>query len=164
MIETADTTPWLRADDSKGTTASTHYNFDVAEEVDDANVKISPEGLLRVLEGVAVATKTSESDMEPLTRWIASCKSIPSGNVPDLEIEGQDRKCDKEAAALSLHSWHAAIASALADEDSRQLASLALGVAFLRETCLQEQGPVAAISSRNFDYVWSLIQGALCNP
>lgn len=48
------------------------------------------------------------------------------------------------------------------EEDSRQLASLALGVAFLREKCRQAQGAtIAAVTAADLTLVWGLIHGVL---
>lgn len=157
------------ADHNDGTTTAAGdslgiNNSDGDDDDDDDECKIPYSSLLRVLRGVVVATKTSDDDAKSVVRWISSSSSNAhdhNHDCDDLILEDDDT-----AASLSLCDWRAAIASDfLEEEESRQLASLTLGVAFLREKSRQAQGAtVAAVTAAELALVWGLIHGALTSP
>lgn len=89
--------------------------------------------------------------------------SSPSGDSFDSSAHSQDHfhGHDDTATILSLCDWRAAIVLNFSEEeeDSRQLASLTLGIAFLRENCRQAQG--TAVTAADLALIWGLIRGAL---
>lgn len=130
----------------------------------DVECNIPRSALLRVLQGVAVATKTPDDSMEPVIRCISSRRIPDRGGGSNACAHDDDHGYDDDAAAgLPFCDWRAAIGSELpVEKGSRQLAGLALGVAFLREKC--RLAPVTAIgtaTSADLALVWGLIRGAL---
>ncbi|PGH13578.1 hypothetical protein AJ79_03571 [Helicocarpus griseus UAMH5409] len=115
----------------------------------DENFSIQRSEILRVLQGVAVATKTSEIDMEPIAQWASMYKARHAqtyAHSPCL------------TDSISFHDWHDGVTSDILKEESRQIANIALGVAFLRERSRKVQG---AVSATHLALVWNLIYGAL---
>jgi hypothetical protein len=164
MTTTNITRPWPPfADYNDGTAAAASNSLSAdSSSGDNDECKISRLALLRVLQGVAVATKTPDDDMKLVVQWISSRKVPCRNNASDSDI--YDHDYNDTTVALSLCDWRAAIASDLPEEEeeSRQLASLALGVAFLREKSRQAQGAsVAAVTAADLAIVWGLIHGAL---
>jgi tetratricopeptide (TPR) repeat protein len=175
MITTNRTSPWPSpADPNDVTAAATGDNLGADDGGgDNDECKIPRSALLRVLQGVAVATKTSDDDTKPVVRRILSCRIPRRGGTSNSDAHNHnhnhnhDHDHDDTAAALSLSDWRAAIVSDLPEEEeeSRQLASLTLGVAFLREKCRQGQGAtVAAVTAADLALVYGLIHGALTSP
>lgn len=164
MTTTNTISPWPPpADHNDGTAAAAGDILDANGDGrgDDDECKIPRSSLLRVLRGVAVATKTSDDVAELVVRWISSRRIPRRGSASNSDAGDHDH--DDTAAALSLCDWRASIASdppKEEEEDLRQLASLALGVAFLREKSRQAQGATAA----DLVLVWGLIHGALTSP
>ncbi len=158
MTTTNKTSPWP-PDRNGGTAAAASHGCSPNSGCsDDDECKISCSSLLRVLQGVAVASKKSDDDTKPVVQWISS---RGTGRRNDTSGSGDT------AGALSLRDWGAAIASDIPEEDeeSRQLASITLGVAFLREKSRQAQGAsVAAVAPADLEIVWGLIRGALTSP
>src|SRR5271155_4385600 len=143
MITTNRTRPWPPlADHNDGTAAAAGDSLGADDSGgDDDECKIPRSALLRVLQGVAMATKTSDEGAKPVVQWILSHRIPRRGASNSDAHDDDDDDDDHTTAALSLCDWRAAIASDfLEEEDSRQLASLTLGVAFLREKCRQVQG------------------------
>ncbi|KAF5518006.1 hypothetical protein CGCA056_v011291 [Colletotrichum aenigma] len=110
-------------------------------------MKIRQSSLLRALKGVATATKTGESEVESIKRWISSAST-----AGDPDGEGGVK-------GLSFDEWQRSLEVGLQDEgeDLQQLASLTLAIAFLRETCRQDRPAHADKLSR----CWDLVHGAL---
>lgn len=111
---------------------------------------ISRSALHRVFRGVVAATKTPDDVAAPIFRWILSC----GGKAKS------DQDSDDAAGALAPNEWCNAAAMDLAHEDSRQLARVAIGVAFLREKCRRSQDATAA----DLEWVWRLVHGAITHP
>ena len=128
----------------------------------DIECKIPYSALLRVLRGVVMATKTSDDAVKPIFQWILPRTIADRGGAFDLDTYDHDYDDDNMAATLSLYDWRSAIASNFSEkeEDSRQLASLSLGVAFLREKCRQG----ATVTAADIALAWGLIRGALTSP
>ncbi|KAJ5015267.1 hypothetical protein K4K57_000404 [Colletotrichum sp. SAR 10_99] len=110
-------------------------------------MKIRQSSLLRALQGVATATKTGESEVESIKRWISSAST-----AEDSDGEGGVK-------GLSFDEWQRSLEVGLLDEgeDLQQLASLTLAIAFLRETCRQDRPAHVDKLSR----CWDLVHGAL---
>ncbi|KAI8165877.1 hypothetical protein KHU50_006981 [Colletotrichum sp. SAR 10_65] len=110
-------------------------------------MKIRQSSLLRALQGVATATKTGESKVQSIKRWISSAST-----AGDSDGEGGVK-------GLSFDEWQRSLEVGLLDEgeDLQQLASLTLAIAFLRETCRQDRPAHADKLSR----CWDLVHGAL---
>ncbi|KAK2762875.1 hypothetical protein FQN54_001050 [Arachnomyces sp. PD_36] len=108
--------------------------------------------LQRVLQGVAVATQTSNTALEPVARWIEL--------YPDLY--DQRERPHNQAESLPFSDWHAGLASDILEEGrSHQIAALTLAVTFLREKSRRAEG---LISPPHLELVWALISGALTRP
>jgi tetratricopeptide (TPR) repeat protein len=164
MNTTNRTWPWPPpAGHNDGTAAAAGDTLGAHGGSDDYyGCKIPPSALLRVLEGVVVATKMSEDGAKAIVRWI-SLHRIPRRDSASDSDDDDPNDDHDVAAALSLCDWRAAIASDFPqeeEEDSRQLASLALGVAFLRQKSRQAQCATAAA----LELVWGLIHDALTSP
>ncbi|KAL8824245.1 MAG: hypothetical protein Q9170_008218, partial [Blastenia crenularia] len=136
-----------------------------SEVSDELGCRISPSALLRVLRGVSEATKTPTGKVEPLALWISS-KSLEGGVNSDLTTGSHDlgigkNDCQYPVDALRVDQWHTAILNEvpLNEKPLKQLASLALSVAFLREKSRGSQNTTAA----ELDGVWRMIHDALHN-
>ncbi|KAI8236305.1 hypothetical protein K4K54_003771 [Colletotrichum sp. SAR 10_86] len=110
-------------------------------------MKIRQSSLLRALQGVATATKTGESEVESIKRWISSA-SVAGDSDGEGGVKG-----------LSFDEWQRSLEVGLLDEgeELQQLASLTLAIAFLKETCRQDRPAHADKLSR----CWDLVHGAL---
>ena len=150
--------PWMATGEHKDGTAA------VVAAVDD-ECKIPRFALLHVLQGVVVATKSSDEGVKSVAQWISSCKISHSRRASDSDAyDGDD---DDTAAAFLLYDWRAAIESDLPkeEEDSRQLAGLTLAVAFLREKGRQARSiTITGVTAPDLDLVWDLIHAALTSP
>ncbi|KIO11996.1 hypothetical protein M404DRAFT_19820 [Pisolithus tinctorius Marx 270] len=111
---------------------------------------ISRSALHRVFRGVVVATRAPDDVAAPIFRWILSC----GGKAES------DQDSDDAAGALAPNEWCNTAAMDLAHEDSRQLARVAIGVAFLREKSRRSQHTTAA----DLEWVWGLVHGAITHP
>ncbi|KKZ63060.1 hypothetical protein EMCG_02561 [[Emmonsia] crescens] len=142
MVDKARPRPLHSSNDRIQTASvSTDVDYD-----DDHNFKIPSLELLRVLQGVAVATKMLAINVEPIAQWVSSY-GTHKHDMPD---------------SLSFRDWNEGTASNfLKDEESLQLANLALGVTYLREKSRRAQGDVSA---SHLALVWGLIHGALTSP
>lgn len=132
---------------------------------DDSGFKdcnVPKASLLRVLQGVAIATKTLGESSDLVAQWI-SRRTPPSFGRRGTVIHGEAPNRDRDhntATALSLDYWRGAIESDLPRAtNSRQLASLALGIAFLRAK--SRLGPENQLSPKELTTVWQLIHRAL---
>ena len=122
----------------------------------DVPFEIECSAYLTMLEGVAVATKTSEEDEKLVARWILSYETQHSSSTSELTHE------DHVSNTRSFNAWRTSIASHFSeqDENSRQLANLALAITFVREKCRQGQN----INATALAVVWNSIYGALASP
>ncbi|OAX84346.1 hypothetical protein ACJ72_01289 [Emergomyces africanus] len=113
---------------------------------EDDNFEIPSSELLRVLRGVAVATKTPDINMEPIGQWVSSYLT----------------QKEDMTGSLSFCGWKAGIAfNFLQHEESLRIANLTLGVTFLREKSRRAQG---VVSATHLAQTWELIHGALTSP
>ncbi|OJD28502.1 hypothetical protein ACJ73_00101 [Blastomyces percursus] len=113
---------------------------------DDDSFGIPSSELLRVLQGVAVATKTPAVNVEPIAKWISSYRT-PKDDPTDF---------------LSFGDWNEGIVTNFPKEDEQlQIANLTLGVTFLREMSRRARGKVSLI---DLALTWDLIHGALTSP
>ncbi|OJD15805.1 hypothetical protein AJ78_03985 [Emergomyces pasteurianus Ep9510] len=144
MVDNARTRPLSSgSSDDLIPTANVDSNADNNE---DDNFDIQSSEFLRVLSGVAVATKTPAINIEPVARWASS-----------FGIENDDR-----AGSLFFRVWKAGIESNfLKHEKSLQIANLTLGVTFLRERSRRAEG---VVSATHLALTWDLIHGALTSP
>jgi tetratricopeptide (TPR) repeat protein len=133
-----------------------------ADDSGGGQCKIPRLALLQVLEGVVAATKTSDDSAKLVVQWISSRKIPRHGGPPDLDTNEHELDHDDTVATLSLYEWHILIASDFLEEkeDARQLASLTLGVAFIREKGRQAQ----TVAASDLSLIWGLIYGALTSP
>ena len=114
----------------------------------DSELRISRSALLRSVEGVAAATTTSRDDVKPILQYTQLCN-------------------DGSTSGISLRDWCTVLLPKFAESDklSKQIASLALGVSFLREHSRQIKADgISAVDETNSALVWSLIHGALTSP
>lgn len=145
----------------------TDYNGDTAASIGSGGgeneCKIPFTALLQVLEGVAIATKTSDDGINPVVQWITSRRSPHHSGAFNSDTRSHDHNDHGHDTdvSLSLYNWRASIKTDFSkgDEHSRQLASLALGVAFLRENSRQAEG--STVAAADLALVWGLIHGAL---
>ncbi|PGH02384.1 hypothetical protein GX51_04692 [Blastomyces parvus] len=99
--------------------------------------------LLRVLQGVAVATRAPAVKVEPIARWISSYGT-------------------QKADLADFGGWNEGISSNfLKGDELLQIANLTLGVTFLREKSRRASGEVSII---DLALTWDLIHGALTSP
>jgi ankyrin repeat protein len=136
-----------------------------AQECNGASDKtdIPVASLLRVLGGVAAATKAPNASVQPLAEWISQHGARCCANTPQAFTQlhcgiVNDAK-SVPGAAPSVEAWLAGIASGPAahDEGLRQLAELTLGVAILREKSRRGMD----FTTVDLDVIWSLIHDAL---
>ena len=114
----------------------------------NSELEISRSALLRVVEGVAAATKTSRDDVKPILQSIQLCN-------------------DGSTSEMCLRDWCTVLLPGFAETDelSKQLAGLALGVGFLREqNRLTSVDAIFTIDESELALVWSLIRSALASP
>ncbi|KAF2097745.1 hypothetical protein NA57DRAFT_40367 [Rhizodiscina lignyota] len=119
--------------------------------VDECVCKIPPSALLRMLHGVGVATKTPEGIIELVAAWILS-RRVTGFHTPDNDQIDAD-------VSFPLSKWIDTIDSSHLREsdDFLSLASMAIGVAFLRESCRQDHH----VTDAELEIVWQLIFKAL---
>lgn len=124
------------------------------DDFEDATL-LSRASLLRVLEGVAVATKVSEADVEILCNIIrefqyehASCRS-----VEDLPQAAEDM------GHPNFTQWYRLLAGipGSSGHGLRQLAQVTLAIALLRESARC----ALAVDATRVDKIWSLIHDAI---
>lgn len=118
---------------------------------------ISLPALLRVLEGVGVATKTSAEVAELVTRWTS--RNLSAGPNTRSDTANSKYIPGDITVAHSLRDWSDVIAHGWEPEKYRDLVRLALGVAFLREN--GRRGVDG--TEEDLSYVWDLIHGALAD-
>jgi hypothetical protein len=113
--------------------------------------------LLRVLEGVGVATKTSDH-IEALRATWPSFRSSQSQAMLTHHVAGSSNGASHNPSiSLLLHEWNDQITSDIRCEKARQLVKLALGVAFLRE-----RGRLGLkVVADDLSFAWMLISGAI---
>ena len=124
--------------------------------------KVSRLALLRVLQGVSVATKTSDEDMKPVVDFFSFHRFQSCSPHLDLNPNSHDyHNYNNIATAFSLLDWVEAIKVVFPkdEEDLRQLAFLALGVSFLRQKSRQTDG--TGTTTADLTSVWGLICGVL---
>ena len=116
---------------------------------------IPREVLLRILKGVGVATKMPADDMEGLLQWFSTYGLRTSQYPAGLDFVS----IDDTANALTLHEWLDAVKNDLPGDQIKfkNLADLALGLAFLREMSRRSQ----SINSAELEVIWRLIYGTL---
>ncbi|OJJ30811.1 hypothetical protein ASPWEDRAFT_44796 [Aspergillus wentii DTO 134E9] len=115
------------------------------------NYIIPASSLLRVLQGIVVATKLPQSKTEPLVQCF-------SGGVTGTDIRPADREL-----SLSVGKWRDEVYSIPEENKSEKdglqhLSNLAIGIAFLREQGRQSQD---AVTGTELATVWEMVHGAL---
>ena len=126
--------------------------IDASERSVQHEIKISVSALSHVLRGVEVAMKASRQYVEPIELWLSSQSASGAGNA---------RRSLNDAVinACSISEWRSGLSFGLqtSPEDTKQLASITLAVAFLREKSRLEQH----VSSTEISTAWDLIHTAL---
>src|SRR5437667_4730059 len=127
-----------------------------ANVADDAT-SIVAASLLRVLEGVAVATKAPDEYVQPFAQWLRHY-GVVEGNNSRLGITATNTKSALDLA-LPFGEWRAAITSnsETCNEGVRQLAQVTLAVALLREKARRG----IDVDTTSLDTIWSLIHEAI---
>ena len=110
-------------------------------------LQIPRSSLLQVLQGVVVATASSDEDAKPLNSWITSW---------NLVEEPENKADNRSSQSFPFSAWKKAIDADLSG-NTRPLAGLTLGVAYLRETCRQDR----VASPSDLSQVWNIIYEAL---
>ncbi|EEQ85427.2 uncharacterized protein BDCG_08696 [Blastomyces dermatitidis ER-3] len=129
-----------------GSTRAASVNTDDYLSFDDDSFYIPSSELLRVLQGVAVATKTPAVNVDPIAQWIS--------------LYGTQK--DNPTDSLSFGDWNEGIVTNFLKEDELlHIANLTLGVTFLREKSRRARGEVPLI---DLALAWDLIHGALTSP
>ncbi|KAF2192828.1 hypothetical protein K469DRAFT_735688 [Zopfia rhizophila CBS 207.26] len=130
-----------------------------ASVANDANdeTSIAAASILRVLEGVAVATKAPDEYVQPLAQWLRRY-GVVEGNDSPLGITAIDTKSALDLA-IPFGEWRAAINSSSenCNEGVRQLAQVTLAVALLREKARRGLD----VDTASLDTIWSLIHEAI---
>jgi hypothetical protein len=118
---------------------------------------IAAASLLRVLEGVAVATNAPDGYVQPLAQWLRHY-GVTKGSNPPLGTPPTDSKTTLDLA-LPFGEWRAAIASSSENnkEGVQQLAQITLAVALLREKARRGLD----VDTASLDTIWSLIHKAI---
>ncbi|KAI1636914.1 hypothetical protein F4809DRAFT_640994 [Biscogniauxia mediterranea] len=113
------------------------------------DLKIPHSSLLYLLPGVAEAFKLSTDITEPVSKFIHSCTGA-----------------GETASALSLSDWLAAIPAHIEGETLRQVATITVAVAILRERCRQapDESTAGVLAADELNLVWDLIHNALTTP
>ena len=114
--------------------------------------------LEHVLQGVAVATKAAEHYGKATAAWFASCDG-----ADDSSTTPPESRSDNNLSHSAIHYLEERFDAVERISDAfevRQLASLTVAVAFLRESSRRS----LAISTSNLDLVWRLIYTALTLP
>jgi tetratricopeptide (TPR) repeat protein len=106
--------------------------------------KVLSSALRQCVEGVSVVAKTCEHSAKPVVEWISSCRTSDADTQDDT------------AVGTSLRGWQDVISS-MEVKEHRQLAGLALSIAFLRE----KTRTAAVVIAADISLVWSLIHSAL---
>ncbi|KAI2778873.1 hypothetical protein F4815DRAFT_476123 [Daldinia loculata] len=107
---------------------------------------VSSISLLRILQGVAVATKSPED--------------IPHRIIHSVCPTAADNH--EDGVALSFGDWRTAIETKIPDEDTRQVANIGLAIAYLRELYTGKEGDARkAVSEADIVLIWELIRSAL---
>ncbi|MBE3041214.1 tetratricopeptide repeat protein, partial [Candidatus Bathyarchaeota archaeon] len=118
--------------------------------------RIPRSAIVHVLQGVAVAAKTSFHVYNSVEKW---ARGVSPHIVPTPDGPGGSE--DKTKDVLSLDEWCSALQSRFEDQDeSRHIAAVAVAVSFLRGSA-RENKPVP---SKDLDIVWGLIHDALSPP
>lgn len=154
-------------DTSTKSNALTNSSLNIRRGNEDGDeTRLSVAQLLRVLKGVAVATKAHKDIVKPLAAWISQhdarhCAHTSQGSS-DIQDVAVDDNQSLSGDTQSIQAWIAGIAynSLTDDEELRQLAKLTLGVAILRELslCGRDHKP------GDLDKIWCLIHDALTGP
>ncbi|KAI0378802.1 hypothetical protein F5Y04DRAFT_261073 [Hypomontagnella monticulosa] len=125
--------------------ANKYKRASIAEEPSDT-CKIPSTSLVRVLEGVVTATKSAKDAADRILQLI--CGDSSRGN--------------EAAITLSFKGWLESITTHVHDEDLRQIANVALAIAYLRELYKQpEYDPCEAVRQNDLTAIWRLIRNAL---
>jgi tetratricopeptide (TPR) repeat protein len=109
--------------------------------------------ILRGLNGVAVATKAVDGEVERIAQAITTATSVQRS--PTLNLD--QRALNDSDVALSLRNWHAHITATTLEENLRHRANIALAMAFLCQSGRQN----ISIHAVDLDFVWSLVREAL---
>ncbi|KAI1498581.1 hypothetical protein F5X99DRAFT_320986 [Biscogniauxia marginata] len=131
-------------------------NHTYGNETNNNSFKIPRSSLLEVLQGVSVAFKLSDNSTKAVTQFFHS-HSKPSHLKVEEEIT---------TSAPSFRSWLAAIPDHIVEETPRQVASVAVAVAVLREKCRQatDESTAGILSIDKLGLVWDIIYHALTSP
>jgi hypothetical protein len=128
-----------------------HSRFD---DIEDATL-LPRASLLRVLEGVAVATKAPEAQVEILCNLIREFqhKHAPCRSVKDLPKSAED------IGHPNFTQWYQLLAGVPGSnrQGLRQLAQVTLAIALLRERARRE----LAVDSTRVDKIWNLVHDAI---
>jgi tetratricopeptide (TPR) repeat protein len=109
--------------------------------------------ILRGLNGVAVATKAADCEVERIAQAITTATSAQRS--PTLNLD--HRALNDSDTALSLRNWHAHITATALEEKLRHRANLAIAMAFLCQSGRQN----ISVHAVDLDFVWSLVRKAL---
>ncbi|KAE8165156.1 hypothetical protein BDV40DRAFT_309614 [Aspergillus tamarii] len=123
------------------------------------NCRLTSSVLLRVLEGVAVATLLDESSYQQL---------VQTFSLGDAVAEGVNSRIDNDVAqSLPLSDWLAKVSDISCDDKNNQLlirhlADLVLAIALLRESGRSTDNPgLPAVSEADLTIAWNMIRGVL---
>jgi hypothetical protein len=137
----------VNASDSRGHNGKEHMDQ-----------KIPMPMLIRVLEGVAVATKVSEDDVKLAAKWLADPDR--SNSAPSTDTEDQCPSATGPATIYTTREWHELVRTRPSNDKVQRLASLTVAVAFLRTTSRNK----LALTASDLDITWDLIRAALSSP
>ena len=130
--------PSLDDSDTGVATPLTDWDIELEHEI-----SISWSAFLRGLDGVAVATKAADSEVERIAHVL---KTKTSADI----VLG-------DPIALSLRSWHTHIVAVALEESQRHRASLAVAIAFLGQSGREN----VSVRATDLDFVWYLVREAL---
>ncbi|RDA87707.1 hypothetical protein CP532_1762, partial [Ophiocordyceps camponoti-leonardi (nom. inval.)] len=120
---------------------------------------IEAPSLVRILQGVAAATKGPHDCLSPVLQWLRSPAPGPRTTAA-VGVSGAEEEDQTTSRRLSFNDWQRAIANELSDTDevSYHLLNVALALSLLRERSRQKK-PVATVNG--LSQCWDLVRGAM---